>query len=120
MLIKVIIVGGGYGSLGVASVNPTYQFFQVSSNTITAANYLPLIQGTNPINLYPFTIVLPGNGLVMMISGARTRFYTCADSLPMSNFHLLACHDCRKSSVLSAGGEECAEFEFYLSFCKCL
>jgi hypothetical protein len=118
--VKVIVVGGGYGSIGVASVNPTYQFFQINSNTITAANYLPLIQDTNPINLYPFTTVLPGNGLVMMISGARTRFYTYADSLPMSKSHLLSFHDCRKSSLLSAGGENVQTLRFKLSCCHCL
>lgn len=76
--IKALLAGGGYGSIGVASVNPTYQFFLTASSTITAANYLAQIQNTNPMNLYPFTTVLPVNGLVMIISGVQTRFYTYA------------------------------------------
>ena len=67
--------GGGYTFETTTSVNPTYQFFQPSSNTITANQYIPLIQNTNPINLFPFVTTLPKTNSVMMISGNATAFY---------------------------------------------
>ena len=37
---------------------------------------MPLLVESNPINLYPFVTVLPATGVIMIISGTKTRFYT--------------------------------------------
>lgn len=55
--------------------NPTGQVFNPANNALTDPVVMPIFQQTR-INLYPFTAVLP-NGLVMVISGALTRFYRC-------------------------------------------
>ena len=70
-----LAAGGGYGNEADTSVNPTYQFFFVANNTISTAQYIPLIQYANPINLYPFVTTLPRTNSVMMLAGNTTAFY---------------------------------------------
>ena len=69
--------GGVYGE-GASFVNPTYQYFLVSSNKLTVTQPLAQLQNTVPINLYPWLAIMPGTGVICVICGAQTRFYTCA------------------------------------------
>ena len=67
--------GGGYQNVDTTDVNPTYQFFLPANNSITANQYIPQIQNTIPVNLYPFVTTLPRTNSVMILSGAVTKFY---------------------------------------------
>ena len=59
----------------MSDVNPTYQFFLTAQNTISANQFIAIIQNTIPINLYPFITTLPRTNSVMIVSGNTTAFY---------------------------------------------
>ena len=71
--------GGSY-----SSTNPTGQLFDPATNQLTDPIVMPILYDANPLNLYPFLLLLP-NGLVLAIAGGLTRFYRCANNFCTSS-----------------------------------